>query len=277
MKAMAVLALAAGAFAQGPPAERGGRGHMGFEPSGNGAAIAETGAGIPRAGVRNAPFSADVVTESSLTLADGNRIRQTVNFKMYRDSEGRTRREQAVNLNGLAPSANVQQMVFINDPAGGVAYSLNVKERTGTKTLRGAGGRGFQRMGQPAPGREPGLRSGPEGRGPRFNRMMPKVETLGRQTIEGVQAEGRRMTLTIPAGQAGNEQPIHIVTETWYSPELQAAVLTRHTDPRTGETVTRLTNIARTEPPHSLFEAPADFRLVETTFGMPRPAGQAKQ
>jgi hypothetical protein len=76
--------------------------------------------------------------------------------------------------------------------------------------------------------------------------------------------------MTIPAGQMGNEQPILIVTETWYSPDLQAMVLTKH-DPRNGETVTKLMNISRSEPPHMLFEAPADFKVTESERGMPRP------
>ena len=80
--------------------------------------------------------------------------------------------------------------------------------------------------------------------------MAPKTESLGRQTIEGIQAEGRRTTMTIPAGQAGNELPIHIVNETWYSTELQTTLLSKHSDPRNGETVTRLINISRSEPAH---------------------------
>src|ERR1035438_9271549 len=145
---IALIALAAGAFAQGPPPGRGGRGRMGFDgPPGPGV---ESGAGILRAGVKNAPFSADVTTESSHTLADGNHIRQTVNSKVYRDSEGRTRREQEVNQIGLAPDANMQQMVFINDPVGGVSYSLNAQDRTGTKYMRNGDGRGAQRASQDA-------------------------------------------------------------------------------------------------------------------------------
>src|ERR1017187_3369971 len=141
---VALIALAAGAFAQGPPPGRGGRGRPGFDgPPGPGV---ESGAGILRAGVKNAPFSADVTTESSHTLADGNHIRQTANSKVYRDSEGRTRREQAVNLNGLAPDASMQQMVFINDPVAGVSYSLNAKERTGTKSVRNVDGPNFHRQ-----------------------------------------------------------------------------------------------------------------------------------
>src|SRR5205085_10599511 len=92
----------------------------------------------------------------------------------------------------------------------------------------------------------------------------PKVEPLGKQTIEGVEAEGRRATITIPAGEIGNEQPINIVDESWYSPELKVTVMTRHSDPRMGETVYKLTNINRSEPARSLFEVPSDYTVKET-------------
>ena len=42
-------------------------------------------------------------------------------------------------------------------------------------------------------------------------------EALGKQNIEGVEAEGTRSTVTIPAGKIGNELPIDIVSERWYS------------------------------------------------------------
>ena len=232
------------------------------------------GPGILRAGVKNAPFSADVITESSHTLADGNHIRQTVNLKVYRDSEGRTRREQAVNLNGLASNANMQQMVFINDPVAGVSYSLNAQEHTGTKSVRNSDGRGPQRLSSDAGGRSPGVRG--MGRRNAANQNL-KTESLGRQTIEGVQAEGSRTTMTIPAGQAGNDLPIHIVIESWFSPDLQTTVLSKHSDPRNGETVTRLLNFSRAEPSHALFEAPADYKLTESAAGMPHPRGAAGQ
>jgi hypothetical protein len=220
--------------------------------------------------VKNAPFTADVITETSHTLADGNHIRQTFNSKVYRDSEGRTRREQTVNLNGLVPSANVQQMVFINDPVAGVSYSLNAKERTGLKMARGGEPGGMQHASPDAARRGPGARGEVEGRPGRMGGLTPKTEALGRQTIEGVPADGRRTTMTIPAGQAGNELPIHIVTETWYSTDLQTTVLSRHSDPRNGETVTRLTNISHGEPSHALFEAPADYKVSESAAGLPR-------
>jgi len=85
--------------------------------------------------------------------------------------------------------------------------------------------------------------------------------------MEGVPVDGRRTTLTIPAGQAGNDLAIHIVNESWFSPDLQITILSKHSDPRNGDTVTRLTNISRSEPAHLLFEAPADYKLTESTRG----------
>src|SRR5262249_21143634 len=90
-----------------------------------------------------------------------------------------------------------------------------------------------------------------------------KTESLGTQTIEGVSAEGTRTTLTIPAGEIGNTLPIEVVDETWYSPELQITVMTKHRDPRSGENTYRLTNINRSEPDRSLFEVPADYTVSE--------------
>ena len=90
-----------------------------------------------------------------------------------------------------------------------------------------------------------------------------RKESLGKQTIEGVEAEGTRETFTIGAGEIGNEQPIQVVSERWYSPELQTVVMSRHSDPRFGETTFRLTNINRSEPARSLFEVPADYTVKE--------------
>src|SRR5262249_60571297 len=85
------------------------------------------------------------------------------------------------------------------------------------------------------------------------------VEPLGTQLMEGVEATGVRTTFTIPAGQIGNERPIDIVDERWISKELQLVVKSRHSDPRSGETLYRLINIIRTEPDHFLFELPTDY------------------
>jgi hypothetical protein len=40
-------------------------------------------------------------------------------------------------------------------------------------------------------------------------------------------------------------------------------VMTKHSDPRFGESSYRLTNINRSEPAKSLFEVPADYTIKE--------------
>ena len=94
-----------------------------------------------------------------------------------------------------------------------------------------------------------------------------KVEDLGVQDIDGVQARGTRTTTTIPAGSIGNDRDINIVNEQWYSDDLQMLVMSKHSDPRTGETTYRLTSIDRSEPAKSLFEIPADYTVKERPEG----------
>jgi hypothetical protein len=88
-------------------------------------------------------------------------------------------------------------------------------------------------------------------------------EPLGKQTIEGVNAEGVREVSTIDAGAIGNDRPIQVSTESWYSAELQMNVMTKHSDPRTGEESFRLTNINRAEPAAYLFQPPAGYQITE--------------
>jgi hypothetical protein len=88
-----------------------------------------------------------------------------------------------------------------------------------------------------------------------------RTEFLGKDVIEGFVAEGTRTTILIPAGRIGNNEPLEIVHERWYSPELQTILLSKHNDPRWGETVYKLRNIDRGAPDHSLFSLPAPSTL----------------
>jgi hypothetical protein len=91
----------------------------------------------------------------------------------------------------------------------------------------------------------------------------PVVENLGQQFMEGVTVEGTRTTMTIQAGEIGNELPIKIVSERWFSPELKVLLMSRQSDPRFGETTYRLTGITRGEPAPELFEVPADYQVFD--------------
>lgn len=88
-------------------------------------------------------------------------------------------------------------------------------------------------------------------------------QILGNQMIEGLQCEGRLDTVTIPAGSTGNSFPIEIVTERWYSADLQINLIVKHTDPRSGETTIRLTNVSLEEPQKALFEIPPGYEIRE--------------
>ncbi|MGB8474054.1 MAG: hypothetical protein WCE61_08230, partial [Candidatus Acidiferrum sp.] len=88
-----------------------------------------------------------------------------------------------------------------------------------------------------------------------------KKESLGTQTIDGVVAEGTRLTHIIPAGQIGNDKPLQVVSERWYSPDLQIVLKSTRTDPRFGTTTYTVTSIQRTEPAATLFTVPADYTV----------------
>jgi hypothetical protein len=221
-----------------------------------------------------APYSAEAINESTQTLADGNRIVQKSTTRVYRDGEGRIRREE------VADSGDVISISIV-DPVAQVSYVLDPKTRT---AHRGAMmiARSAVFKGQPVevtPDDRKKIEMGQKMRvappppppppPPGYNGTLLREagetskEDLGRQTVEGVTATGSRTIWTIPAGAIGNVQPIRIVSEQWFSPDLQLLVLTKHTDPRTGENIYRLQNIVRAEPDRSLFTVPPDYTIKE--------------
>jgi hypothetical protein len=209
--------------------------------------------------VKDAPYSATITTESVQTLSNGARITHKTTASIYRDSQGRTRREMTLDSIGpFATAGEPAQLIFINDPVTGVHYILNQRDHTVRKI--GA---------PPQMGDRP--RNRPQHRQQELAEI--KTESLGKQAIEGVEAEGVRSIITIPEGKIGNDRPIEIVSERWDSAELQTVVLSKHNDPRFGESVYRLTNINRAEPAQALFEVPGDYKVEAGGPGgfFPRP------
>jgi hypothetical protein len=247
--------------------------------------------------VKDAPYTAEAISETTQVFADGNRIEQRTSATIARDSSGRVRRQQqAVIFGGLIANSQMP-LVTIFDPAG-VHLTLDPERRIAYRVktppfplpgdLEAAvpstmnvpdarGGRLRFSVGRQPP--EPDGQQRGEARvaGPGGALLPPaplappeiRTEQLGEREIEGVRAEGKRTTMTIQAGAIGNHLPIAIVSERWYSPELQVVVLTRRSDPRLGETVYRLVNILRAEPPADLFEVPTDYRIEEQALQPP--------
>ena len=193
--------------------------------------------------VRDAPFSAEIAIENTRRLFDGSTVTKTSRGAIYRDKEGRTRREQPLeNIGGfniVGENNQPQMLVFINDFPGKTHYFLDLNRKIARKN--------------PLPENRPML--------PEPESKPGKTESLGTKTIEGVEATGTRTTFEIPVGQIGNDKPIPVVTEKWFSPELQVVVYSRHVDPIAGEHIFRLVNIKKSEPSPDLFTVPNGFRI----------------
>jgi hypothetical protein len=211
--------------------------------------------------VTGAPFSATAVGESNRTLADGTKISQKVQSTVYRDAQGRVRKETTLPAIGpLAANGTPKSLVFIHDPVAGTGYILDTNQKIAHKlpqhpkknadastTESNTPGKGW--AGHPG------------------NANVTK-ESLGSQTINGIVAEGTRYTRTIPAGHIGNDKPVTIVNEEWYSPDLQIIIQSKRSDPFVGESTYTVTNIQRSAPAASLFTVPSDYTVKDAPAHM---------
>ena len=207
--------------------------------------------------VPNAPFSQTPRLSSRkfsvMAIASSGRYTSTI----ASDSQGRTRREEEIALVGpLAVNGPSPRLVTIVDTVAGLSYTLDERQRIafrnpmaltklheahfyvgaakGAATGCGAAdGRATWEAGGKAKVAIAGV---PGQRVVVGDKAASKIttEALGTRSIEGVTAEGTRTTSTIAAGAIGNVMPIEVVTERWYSRELQMAVLISRQDPRSG-------------------------------------------
>lgn len=269
--------------------------------------------------VKNAPYSAEMVSERTQTLSDGNQIVRKTSSMSYRDSAGRTRTEVRGEDGEL-------RLVTIHDPVEGVRYVLRPRDKTAIKVsapsaavreqvraaaaqARAAGAEARAAGAQARIKIEELRREGKLPEGERFiikqveragmgagehkdvqiriaqvagpqaaarvapvlagalgdHKWASKAETkdLGTREFSGVKATGVQRSYEIPAGEIGNRNPIVVSTETWTSPELQAVVYQKRSDPRSGEFVYRAENLKRDEPAASLFTVPSDYTVKD--------------
>lgn len=250
--------------------------------------------------VKNAPYSAEAVSEQAQRLADGNEISRSTSTMNYRDSSGRTRQE-------IRDADGDLRSVTLYQPADGVTYLLNPRQKTATRVgdpSSAAASAAQARLAQlRADGKPPerraeaadevivkgiersagdtrkqfqekvriqiadsmaGARLGPAMAGAFGDaRWAAKASTreLGSKEIDGIKADGKLRSYEIPAGEVGNRNAIVVSNETWYAPELKVTLYSKHSDPRSGERVYRLSNIKREEPPAALFVVPPDYTV----------------
>jgi TonB family protein len=199
-------------------------------------------------------------------IAKAARAQGAVEVNVTIDENGNVTAAEAVSGHPLLRDAAIEaakQWQFNPTSLGGEAVKVQGL-LTFNFTLQGKDeGPGQVALTLPAAAAMPMLDLGPSNR----VKVESRTEQLGTQMVEGIAAEGTRHINTIPAGAIGNERPIEIVSERWYSPELQMVILMKHVDPRYGESIQRLTNIDRSEPDASLFQVPDGYEIKEG-FGM---------
>jgi hypothetical protein len=235
------------------------------------------GEGMHGQTVTGKPFSATEQHHSLQILGDGTRIENTETNAFYRDDQGRTRVEHGA-------AGNVHAM--IHDPVAGYSLMLDPTNKVAHKLTRA------KLPPDVVPDPPPAMHEahmamsvGGGGSNVFYHRTEVKLgepvkEDLGTQTINGIVAHGTRTTLTIPAGKIGNDRPIQVVNERWYSNDLQTLVKSVNNDPRFGETDYELTTIDRSSPSASLFQVPSDYKVEEDsgpkffTHHGPPPAAQ---
>jgi|SRR5271165_1344817 len=203
--------------------------------------------------VTGAPYTAQSSRTFTQTLADGTHIQRSNTASVARDSQGRTRNEETMSGRpGASAGGASKTTVFIHDPVASMSYVLDSTAHTVRQTKIAA-------QGQHPHGPRPDAAGGPHARGG----ANVTSEDLGTQVIQGVNATGKRITRTVAAGVEGNDRAIQVVTETWYSPDLQVVVMSKTSDPRFGESTYQLTNITRAEPDPTMFTVPSGYTVVQ--------------
>ncbi len=198
--------------------------------------------------VTGIPLTAQIVVSHETVLSDGNRISRTSQMTLYRDAQGRVRRDITVEIGTPSTGTVKHTIVTINDPVSGHRYTLDPENKTARESPERKGPHGPN-----GPGRE------------MLRGMLSKSvqqEQLGTKTIVGFQAEGMKVTRTIAAGEIGNEKPIEVVTERWFSTDLELPLLIIHTDPMMGTATIKVASVTRGDPDASLFQVPSDYKLV---------------
>ncbi len=210
--------------------------------------VAEWMYGEHIAAVPGLPFSAKVELETSNQLQDGTLITHKTYNLDARDSQGRTRNEARNWINPASGEEPRLTRIELFDPATKLRTNLYPPAKIARQWP----------VGTPGPVSAPSPASPP---------AKPETarEEIGTDTIEGIPVRGVRVSQTYSTGSLGNDRPITVVTESWYSQALRINLLTKRTDPRYGVQTVRVTELVRQEPDSALFAIPDDYRLVKET------------
>ncbi len=109
---------------------------------GQGAIVAESARPVERT-VKSAPYSAEAISTTVQQMADGTKVTRTTTSRIYRDSEGRYRREDMPKEMGVGGAViEVPESISITDPIAGFRYQLNSKKNIAVQSAIRPGGAG---------------------------------------------------------------------------------------------------------------------------------------
>ncbi len=222
--------------------------------------------------VKNKPLAAVFESETVSVQANGSQVVRRITIRAYRDSDGRTRREQIFRDGNAAASPNAPaRSVTIYDPVALRGFSINPAAHTATSYKLSGNLPSGGSINQQIPQITKILRgdNSQSGAGSIYILAAPKIDPLGMQTIAGVRATGRRITLLVPAAALGNANPVDTTYEIWIAEDLKILVKCVISNPVSGTHTFLLTSLDRTEPARSLFEVPAGYPVSE--MGISRP------
>jgi hypothetical protein len=194
-----------------------------------------------------APFTATVNTESIRLLGDGTTITLKNHRAIARDNVGRIFQERRL----LVPEDGKRELVItqieISDPVAHKLYICVPRERV------------CQLEQFSAPDFAP-----PPAAATAVNSLGgPSREDLGKQTIGGLAAAGTLETGVIESGAIGNNSPLLVKREFWYSPRLGVNPIRKRLDPRFGTQNFEVSDIVLGQPDAKLFQVPAGFKVID--------------
>lgn len=203
--------------------------------------------------VTGKPILATITITHTETLP-GNTISNTTTGTFARSADGSTYRDLKFTAIGpWATPGKPREFVYIRNVGTGTQHIVNVTKGTYESfPIREHNRPNLLKKGSP---------SGSNAENETVN-DNPNGAYADPVTKTVYPVDDRQVTRTIPAGAIGNQFPIVITSERWYSSALDVLLEATSTDPRFGTTTYQLSNIGQS-PASSLFTPDPSFTQVQ--------------
>ncbi|MGB6746171.1 MAG: lysozyme inhibitor LprI family protein [Terracidiphilus sp.] len=206
------------------------------------------------------PFHAKVDVQIVRQLPDGTTVAQKYYTLVARDGTGREYREGRDLVPADSDRDPPLMRTIVYDPKTSLITTCIPDRRVCRQS-------GFDPTGHPVD--EP---AGPSSDG----KSVLTRESLGTKTIDGLEVQGTRETLTFNPGAFGNDKPVVVTKEIWYSPQLQFNLAVTRDDPRNGTQKFEVTDLKLGDPGPEWFALPDGYRMVQERMVADRMTGPAE-